>query len=49
MKKDLDITSFLDKRVRSDLEMYKVVRVLNEIEWTKDQVLRSAIDLTSPA
>ena len=47
--KILNITSLEDKRVRDDLiEMYKVVRGQDEIEWTKPSVLRSDVGLTDP-
>ena len=51
MKKDcgkrLNIISLDDKRVIGDLiEIYKVIRSLDEIEWTKSPLLRSNIDLT---
>ena len=48
--KRMNITSLKDSRVRGDLiEMYKVIRCLNEIEWTKSSVLRTGIDLVGPA
>ena len=47
--KILNITSLEDRRVRDDLiEMYKVVRGQDEIEWTKPSVLRSVVGLTDP-
>ena len=48
--KRMNITSLKDRRVRGDLiEMYKVVRGLDEIEWTKSPLLRTDIDLEGPA
>ena len=46
----MNITSLKDRRVRGDLiEMYKVVRGLDEIEWTKSPVLRTDINMVGPA
>ena len=46
----MNITSLKDKRVRGDLiEMYKVIKSLDEIEWTKSPVLRTDIYLVGPA
>ena len=46
----INITSLKDRRVRGDLiGMYKVVRGLDEIEWTKSPLLRTDIDLEGPA
>ena len=43
-------TSLKDRRVRGDvIEMYKVERGLDEIEWTKTPVLKTDIDLVGPA
>ena len=48
--KRLKIISLKDRRVRGDLiEMYKVIRSLDEIEWTKSPLLRVDIDLTGSA
>ena len=46
----MNIISLKDRRVRRDLiKMYKGVRGLDEIEWTKSPVLRTEIDLEGPA
>ena len=48
--KRLNITSLKDRRVRGDLiEIYKVVRGLDEIEWTMFPVIRSDVGLRAAA
>ena len=46
----MNITSLKNRRVNGDLiEMYKVIRGLDEIELTKSPILRTDIDLVGPA
>ena len=47
--KIINITFLKDRMVRGYLiEMYKVIRGLDEIDWTKSALIRTNIDFTGP-